>query len=106
MVQAEGQAGAASHEIRLGPEHSPPKGPGLSACPCRESGDAKKRRPYLPADKQFLVTRNGEELEVLGWAHGGLSGLVVVGAILIKAGCELVQCTHHFRNSCLLQYPA
>jgi hypothetical protein len=26
---------------------------------CRESGDPSKRKPYFPADKQFLVTRNG-----------------------------------------------
>eukprot|EP00899_Mesostigma_viride_P003435 jgi/Mesvir1/13092/Mv06074-RA.3 len=25
---------------------------------CRESGDASKRRPYLPPDKQYLLTRN------------------------------------------------
>ena len=26
----------------------------------REGGDAKKRRQYLPPDRQYLVTRNGE----------------------------------------------
>jgi hypothetical protein len=35
--------------------------------PCREGGDAKKRRPFFPADKQFLVTRNGEGY----WRWGG-----------------------------------
>ena len=27
---------------------------------CRESGDARKSKPYLPQDKQYLVTRNGD----------------------------------------------
>jgi ubiquitin-like-conjugating enzyme ATG3 len=26
---------------------------------CREAGDPSKRKSYFPADKQFLVTRNG-----------------------------------------------
>ncbi|MEW5317645.1 MAG: hypothetical protein WDW38_008927 [Sanguina aurantia] len=32
----------------------------VRACPTWswEGGDAKKRKPYLPADKQFLITRN------------------------------------------------
>ena len=29
----------------------------------REGGDPAKARPYLPPDKQYLVTRNGEEGE-------------------------------------------
>lgn len=28
---------------------------------CRESGEPSKRKPYLPAEKQFLITRNGKE---------------------------------------------
>uniref|UniRef100_A0A0D9Y4U8 Autophagy-related protein 3 n=1 Tax=Oryza glumipatula TaxID=40148 RepID=A0A0D9Y4U8_9ORYZ len=32
---------------------------GVSSIPlCREAGDPSKRKPYLPPDKQFLVTRN------------------------------------------------
>jgi hypothetical protein len=29
----------------------------------REGGDPSKRRDYLPADKQFLITRNGKHRE-------------------------------------------
>ena len=36
----------------------------------RESGDPKKRKPYLPPDKQFLVTRNGiGNYLLLFWLH-------------------------------------
>uniref|UniRef100_A0A452YW08 Uncharacterized protein n=1 Tax=Aegilops tauschii subsp. strangulata TaxID=200361 RepID=A0A452YW08_AEGTS len=33
----------------------------VSKCPTWswEAGDPSKRKPYLPSDKQFLVTRNG-----------------------------------------------
>lgn len=30
----------------------------------RESGDPSKRKPYLPSDKQFLITRNGKIFRV------------------------------------------
>lgn len=28
-------------------------------CPVRESGEPSKRKPYLPPEKQYLITRNG-----------------------------------------------
>lgn len=31
----------------------------------REAGDVRKKRQFLPADKQYLVTRNGEPQRAL-----------------------------------------
>lgn len=30
----------------------------------RESGEPSKRKPYLPSEKQFLITRNGKIMEL------------------------------------------
>ena len=56
-----GRASAARKRAQTAPRPSPiKKHPSLARPPSktnRESGDPKKARPYLPADKQFLVTR-------------------------------------------------
>jgi len=33
----------------------------------RESGEPSKRKSYLPAEKQFLITRNGKGLDLWLW---------------------------------------
>lgn len=30
----------------------------------RESGEPSKRKPYLPSEKQFLITRNGKVMDL------------------------------------------